>query len=108
MRTTAPPKRLGIVPEALTQRIQRRITLPHVPAQILVVVDTLRAGHDLLPAHEEVVAVAELGVGGVGVRVEGPDAAREFVHGEEVGGVFLGDEAAEAAFLCGGVGEGGV
>lgn len=67
--------------------------------------DALRAGHDLLAAHEEVVRVGEGGVGRVGVRVERPDGAGEFVDGVEVGGVFRGYEAAEGFFLGGAVGE---
>ena len=91
MRTTPPPKRLRIMPKALTLRIKGGFIGPHIPTQRLIVMDTLRPAHDLLPAHEEVVAVAEIRVRGVRVRVEGADAAWEFVHGEEVGGVFFGD-----------------
>ena len=53
--------------------------------------DTLRPAHDLLPAHEKVVAVAEIWIRGIGMCVEGADATRELVHGEEVGGVLFGD-----------------
>ena len=91
MRTTTPPERLRIMPKALTLRIKRRIIGPHIPTQRLIIMDPLRPAHDLLPAHEEIVAVAQIRVRGVRVRVEGADAAREFVHGEEVGGVFFGD-----------------
>lgn len=91
------------MPEAFALRVQRRVILAHVLAELLVVVDTLRTGHDLLAAHEEVVGVGEGGVCRVGVRVEGAGGAREFVDGVEVGGVLLGDEVAEG-FLLGGAG----
>lgn len=61
--------------------------------------DALRAGHDFLPAHEEVVAVCEGGVGGGRVRVEGAEGARVGVYGVEVCVVFGVDEGAESAFL---------
>lgn len=67
--------------------------------------DALRAGHDFLAAHKEVVGVGEGGVGRVGVRVEGPDGAGKFVDGVEVGGVLSGYEAAEGFFLGGAVGK---
>lgn len=95
-----------IMPEPFRQRIKRGIALPHILAQHVVVVDALRAGHDFLAAHEEVVAVGEVRRGGVRVGVEGADAEGVFVDGEEVGGVFFVDEAAEGAFLGGAVGEG--
>jgi len=53
-------------------------------------VDALRAGHDLLAAHEEVVGVCEVRVVRVRVCVEGADGAGEFVDGVEVGGVLFG------------------
>lgn len=91
MRTATPLKGLSIMPKALTLRIKRGITLPHILTQRLIVMDTLRPAHNLLPAHKEVVAVAEIRVAWVRVRVKGADTAWEFIHGEEVGGVFVGD-----------------
>lgn len=76
--------------EALGQRVERRVVAAHAVAQLLVAVDALRAGHDLLAAHKEVVGVCEGGVEGVGVRVEGADGAGEFVDGVEICGVFFG------------------
>ncbi len=63
----------------------------HLGAEVVVVVETLGAGHDFLAAHEEVVAVGEGRVGGVGVRVEGAEGAGVFVYAVEVCGVLLVD-----------------
>lgn len=59
----------------------------HFGAESGIGVQALGAGHDFLPAHEEVVAVCEQRVGGVGVRVEGAEVPRVFVDGVEVCGV---------------------
>ena len=64
-------------------------------------VDALRAGHDLLPAHEEVVGVCEGGVARGGVRVEGAEGARVLVDGVEVGFVLFEHDLAEGLLLCG-------
>ena len=50
--------------------------------------DALGAGHDFLPAYEEVVGVAERGIGWVRSGVEGTEGEGKFVEGEEVGIVF--------------------
>jgi ABC-type lipopolysaccharide export system ATPase subunit len=59
------------------------------------VVDTLRAGDDLLAADEQVVAVGPAGVVRVGHRVEGPGAQGVLVHDVEVGAVLLGHQLAK-------------
>lgn len=105
MRRTPVPESIRVILEALAEGVEGRITSSHALTQGVVIVDTLCAGHDLLTAHEEVVAVREVRGGGIGVGVEGPDGEGVFVHGEEVAGVFLRDEGAEGAFLRG-TGEG--
>ena len=72
-----------------------------------MVVDALGAGHDFLPAHEEVVGVCEGGIAGGGVRVEGAEGAGELVDGVEVRVVLREDDSAEGFFLGGAVGGGG-
>lgn len=47
--------------------------------------DALRAAHDFLAAHEEVVGVGEEGGVGVGVGVEGAEGEGVGVDGVEVG-----------------------
>ena len=101
MRRTPVFERVRVVPEALTQRIQRRVILAHSIAQLLVVVNTLGAGHDFLAAHEEVVGVRELGVGGVGGGVERSDGGREFVDGVEICVVFFEDYFTQGFFVGG-------
>lgn len=99
MRTTTPLESFRIMPEAL---IERRDTLqPHAVAEVVVVVDTLGAGHDFLPAHEEVVGVCEGRVERGRVGVEGAEGAGEEVDGVEVCVVLFRDDLAEC-FLLGG------
>lgn len=104
MRRTPIPKSISIMPKPLRQWIERRVVVTHVLAELLVVVDALRPGHDFLAAHEEVVGICEVWVLRIGVRVEGADGAGEFVDGVEVGGVLVGYQAAEGFFLGGAVG----
>jgi hypothetical protein len=99
MRRTAILECIGIMPEALRFRVERGIIVAHAGAKFRVGMDALGAGHDFLAAYEKVIGVGETGVGWIGGSVEGPNGAREFVHGEEVGGVFLQDESAEGFFL---------
>lgn len=108
MRRTPIPKRIRIMAEPFAQRIERGCVGAHALAQLGVAVDALRAGHDLLPAHEEVVGVGEGGVGRVWVGVEGAGGAREFVDAVEVGGVLGVHEAAEVLFLGGAGGRKGL
>lgn len=86
--------------------------LLHPLDQEVSIMDPLRPAHDLLAAHEEVVAVAVAAVGvlGAGVEsgrvrrghgVEGPDGERVLVQDVEVCVVFLEDEAAEALLVGG-------
>ena len=62
VRTTPPPERVGVVPETLAGRVQS--LQPHALDEGVVVVDALGAGHDFLPAHEEVVRVCQRRVRG--------------------------------------------
>jgi hypothetical protein len=62
-------------------------------------VNTLRAGADFLSAHEHVVGVGELWVGGRGHGVGGADGEGELVERVEVRVVFLEDEFAEEFLL---------
>lgn len=97
MRRAPPPERLGVMPEPVIRGIEPLER--HARGQVGVVVDALRARHDLLAAHEEVVGVCEERVCGGGVGVEGPEGAGVLVYGVEVCGVLGEDEAAEGAFL---------
>lgn len=97
MRRDPVPERIRVMPEPFARGVHALGA--HLGAELGVVVDALRAGHDFLPAHEEVVAVCEGGVAGVGVSVEGAEGARVFVDGVEVCGVFGEDEGAEGFFL---------
>ena len=63
------------------------------------VVDALPAGTDLLPAHEQIVRVGDLGVGGVLLGVEGTGRLGELVEHVEVGAVLLADEGAKRLLL---------
>ena len=65
-----------------------------------MVVYALGAGHELLPAHEEVVGVCEGGVFGGGVGVEGAEGAGKLVDGVEVGFVLFKHDFAECLLLC--------
>ena len=76
-----------IMLESLSLRIQRQLS--HPPAQRVVLIDPLGPTHHLLSTHEEVVAVGEFGVGGIGVRVEGANSERVFVDGVKVGLVLF-------------------
>lgn len=86
MGTASVFERFGVVLEALAVGIQARFF--HSGAKLGVGMDALGAGHDFLPAHEEVVGIAERRVGWVGSGVEGTEGEGEFVEGEEVGVVF--------------------
>lgn len=99
MRTTAPLERFRVVPEPLV--LGRHPFHAHAFEELGVDVDALRAGHDLLPAHEEVVGVCEGGVVRGGVRVEGAEGARVLVDGVEVGFVLFEHDLAEGLLLCG-------
>lgn len=99
MRRAAILECIGVMPEPLCFRIERGIVVAHTGAKFRVGMNALGAGHDFLPAHEKVVGVGETRVGWIEGSIERSDGAREFVHGEEVGGVFLQDEPAEGFFL---------
>lgn len=89
---------IDVVLHAVTLRIDAECL--HALDEQVVLVHALGAGHDLLAAHEEVVAVGEvLGILGRRHGVEGPDGEGELVHDEEVGVVFLADEPAELALV---------
>jgi hypothetical protein len=79
--------------------VNRGVVLAHLVGQQRRVVDTLSAGADFLPAHEHVVGVGELGVGGRRHGVGGADVERELVERVEVGVVLLEDETAEVLLL---------
>ena len=104
MRTAPPPERIGVVPEPLV--LGPEALRAHAGEEGGVVVDALGAGHDFLPAHEEVVGVCEGGVAGGGVRVEGAEGAGELVDGVEVRVVLREDDSAEGFFLGGAGGRG--
>ena len=105
MRTAPPSERIGVVPEPLVLGLEA--LRAHAGEEGGVVVDALGAGHDFLPAHEEVVGVCEGGIAGGGVRVEGAEGAGELVDGVEVRVVLREDDSAEGFFLGGAVGGGG-
>jgi hypothetical protein len=65
------------------------------------VVDTLRAGEDLLAAHEEIVRVGQGRVDRVGHGVERSDGERELVEDEVVGVVFFPYQSAEELLVLG-------
>ena len=98
MRAAAPLERLRVVLETLV--LGREAFQSHAVAEVSVVVDALGAGHELLPAHEEVVGVCEGGVFGGWVGVEGPEGAGELVDGVEVRFVLFQHDFAECLFLC--------
>jgi len=72
MWRTPHPKRINIMLEPFTLRVQGRIHSSHSLAEFYRIVDTLGAGDDFLAAHEGVVGVCEVGVFGVEMGVEGP------------------------------------
>lgn len=107
MRRAAVLEGIGIVAEPVAEGVQGGIVLAHGLAEFGVGVDALGAGHDFLAAHEEVVRVGQERVDWVRGGVEGSEGAREFVHGEEIGGVLLENDAPEGFFL-GSAGGGGL
>ena len=97
MRRAAVAERIQIMPVAVVVGVEALGA--HGVDEVGGAVDALRAGEDLLPAHEEVVAVGEVRVVRARVGVEGADAEWEFVEREEVAVVAGEDEGAEAFFL---------
>lgn len=55
MRRNPVPERIRVMPEPFARGVHALGA--HLGAELGVVVDALRARHDLLPAHEEVVTV---------------------------------------------------
>ena len=111
VRRAAVAESVDVVAQALVLGVDGRDALAHALLQEGRVVDALRAGHDLLAAHEEVVAVGGAGVGvlgvvgglsfGAGHGVEGADGQRVLVEDVEVGAVLLEHEGAEALLVGG-------
>ena len=101
VRRATHPERIDVVLEALAVRIQRRLHPTHPLGQRGWVVDTLRAGNNLLAAHEGIVRVRKRGVAGVEMRIEGARGGGVVREEVEVCLVLLEDEPAEG-FLIGG------
>lgn len=100
MRRTALAESGQVVLEALLVGVDALGT--HRRFQLLDVMDTLGARHDLLTAHEEVVRIGEPGVLRAGLGVEGPHGHGELVQHEEVGVVLLADDLAKLLLHGGG------
>lgn len=98
MRTTAPLERFRIMLEPLILRLHT--FRPHTFHEVVVAVYALRARHDFLPAHEEVVGVCEGRVLRGRVRVEGAEGAGVLVDGVEVRFVLVENDLAECLLLC--------
>jgi len=92
MRTHPVFESIGVMHKSFACRVHT--FRAHFGAEFRVFVQTLGAGHDFLPAHEEVVAVCEGRVGGVGVCVEGAEGPWVLVYAVEVCGVLFEDEGA--------------
>lgn len=89
------PKSVNVVLDSFTLGIDRRVVLLHALDQQRRVVDTLRAGQDLLATHEEVVGVGELGVFGARHGVKGPHGEWVLVEDVEVRSILVKDEFAQ-------------
>lgn len=100
MRGATLAEGIEVILEALLVRLKTLST--HRLLQLLDIVDTLGAGHDLLATHEEIVRVGEALVVGIGLGVEGTDGHGELVEDVEVGVVLLADDLAKLLLHRGG------